>query len=71
MALCPLLKTECIKDKCQWWYGAESERYNNCSISLILANTWKIKSDLEVISAEFQAFRSDFIDSQGKMDYNI
>jgi hypothetical protein len=35
MAICPLFKAECKKEKCKWWY-ANNEKYEDCSIVLLL-----------------------------------
>jgi hypothetical protein len=32
MALCPVLKSPCIKDECAWWYQAG--KINGCSIAV-------------------------------------
>jgi hypothetical protein len=32
MALCPLLKSECIQEKCEWWHETELRKHTGCSI---------------------------------------
>ncbi len=35
MAMCPILREECVGEQCAWWFEAESEEYSNCVIALL------------------------------------
>ena len=35
MAMCPLLKQECVREECVWYYVADSEEYSNCAVMVL------------------------------------
>jgi len=35
MAMCPLLRQECVREECAWYYVAGSEEYSNCAVTVL------------------------------------
>jgi hypothetical protein len=33
MAICPLLKAECIKHECQWWQEKKTKKFTGCLVT--------------------------------------
>ncbi len=58
MALCPLLKAECKRDKCQWWYST-NEKYIDCSVVLLIEQISQITDDIKYKDGTLQSLILD------------
>lgn len=47
MAICPLLKEECIEDECAWWQGDRLEEFTGCSIALLQQRILDTQNSIE------------------------
>lgn len=59
MAMCPLLKAECVKDKCQWWFKAEDDNYSNCSVALLPGRLDHLYDQLDTMSSTVAQIQID------------
>jgi hypothetical protein len=65
MSLCPLLKTECIENKCQWWQNSPTQKNQGCSIASISGRLDDVISRLDGINKRLDlAFSEVNIDGE-------
>ncbi len=55
MAMCPLLREECRREQCAWWFEAEPEEDSNCVIVLLAERIDDIRQDVDIIETDISA----------------
>ena len=62
MAMCPLLKQECIKNGCEWWYhhAFEFQNFDRCAITLLPETKEEILKMTKDIDETLVSFEYDF-----------
>ena len=66
MAICPMLREECIGEECAWWWLPEDwkdQHDENCSIVTITRKMYHIKSELESVNSSIADMENNSDDS--------
>jgi len=71
MAMCPLLREECIREQCAWWFEAKSAEYSNCVVALLPERIDDISYDVNDIGKDVNGIKDNIANGLNEIGKDV
>ena len=67
MSICPVLREECIRERCSWWYQGHHRETNKCSIPLLKLHLSAATLEIQNVNKEIINVYNELVDIENKL----
>jgi len=67
MSICPMLREECIRERCSWWYQGYHSETNKCSIPLLKSHLSFATLEIQRVNKEIVKVYDELVDIESKL----